>query len=349
MTGPDPTERTPTAAAQRRRTPPPPDRRLRPPRHSPPAARRAAAARLGHAATGRAATAATRLAATAGRSRRQRLAHPRGHHPGHRGLVLRDPDARARPAGPRLGSALAGHPDRPRRAGSSTRSVAAWCADWTQGDGSATDRAWLADWRRRVATLYAEVRGMAANDPAIALAHWRAVRESLFRDHPQSPVPTAAPSDVPGRPLRPRPEPALRGRRSSRPRRRRPAPSRSSCPNSGADTLAFSRIGRVTIPFAVRPAAAVRVLDGRLRGRPLHPVPRRDQRHRDLRRRPLPGRCREERRPRRRSGRGHDDPGLQLRRSSRRAPSTRAGRARWRHPRTAWTSRSVRESACRTA
>ena len=32
---------------------------------------------------------------------------------------------------------------------------------------------------------------MAANDPAIALAHWRAVRESLFRDHPQSPVPAA--------------------------------------------------------------------------------------------------------------------------------------------------------------
>src|SRR6188508_2893472 len=63
--------------------------------------------------------------------------------------------------------------------------------DWSQGDGSAMDRAWLADWRRRVATLYAEVRAMAAADPAFALAHWRAVRELLFREHPQSPVPAA--------------------------------------------------------------------------------------------------------------------------------------------------------------
>src|SRR6185312_5824417 len=63
---------------------------------------------------------------------------------------------------------------------------------WSQGDGSAMDRAWLADWRRRVAALYAEVRAMAASDPAIALAHWRAVREWLFREHPQSPVPADA-------------------------------------------------------------------------------------------------------------------------------------------------------------
>ena len=63
---------------------------------------------------------------------------------------------------------------------------------WSQGDGSAMDRAWLADWRRRVAALYAEVRAMAASDPGIALAHWRAVRELLFREHPQSPVPLAA-------------------------------------------------------------------------------------------------------------------------------------------------------------
>src|SRR6185312_6197039 len=63
---------------------------------------------------------------------------------------------------------------------------------WSQGDGSATDRAWLADWRRRVAGLYAEVRAMAASDPAIALAHWRAQRELLYREHPQSPVPATA-------------------------------------------------------------------------------------------------------------------------------------------------------------
>jgi uncharacterized protein len=67
--------------------------------------------------------------------------------------------------------------------------------DWSQGDGSALDRAWLADWRRRVAALYAEVRAMADTDPAIALAHWRAVRERLYREHPQSPVPVEARED----------------------------------------------------------------------------------------------------------------------------------------------------------
>lgn len=46
----------------------------------------------------------------------------------------------------------------------------------------------LADWRRVIAALYADVRRLAATDPAAALAHWRTTRESLFRDHPQSPV-----------------------------------------------------------------------------------------------------------------------------------------------------------------
>src|SRR3954451_1214533 len=64
--------------------------------------------------------------------------------------------------------------------------------EWTVGDRSATYRAWLADWRRRIATLYADVRAMAANDPGIALAHWRGVRETLSREHPQSPVPADA-------------------------------------------------------------------------------------------------------------------------------------------------------------
>jgi hypothetical protein len=62
---------------------------------------------------------------------------------------------------------------------------------WVQGDGSLEDRTTLADWRRSLAALYAEVRAMATDDPAIALAHWRAVRERLFREHPQSPVPVS--------------------------------------------------------------------------------------------------------------------------------------------------------------
>jgi uncharacterized protein (DUF1684 family) len=47
----------------------------------------------------------------------------------------------------------------------------------------------LADWRRRIATLYAEVRSHASSNPAAALAHWRAVRSHLYCTHPQSPVP----------------------------------------------------------------------------------------------------------------------------------------------------------------
>jgi uncharacterized protein (DUF1684 family) len=52
-------------------------------------------------------------------------------------------------------------------------------------------RLWLADWRRRIADLYGEVRSMAASDPEAAWQHWREVREALFREHPQSPVPAA--------------------------------------------------------------------------------------------------------------------------------------------------------------
>jgi uncharacterized protein len=51
------------------------------------------------------------------------------------------------------------------------------------------DRIELADWRRQVSDLYAEVRDTAATDPEDAWNRWRAVRESLYREHPQSPVP----------------------------------------------------------------------------------------------------------------------------------------------------------------
>jgi len=53
------------------------------------------------------------------------------------------------------------------------------------------DRIGLADWRRQVSDLYAEVRATAATDPETAWNRWRDVREGLYREHPQSPVPTA--------------------------------------------------------------------------------------------------------------------------------------------------------------
>jgi uncharacterized protein (DUF1684 family) len=47
----------------------------------------------------------------------------------------------------------------------------------------------LADWKRRVFDLYREVR--ADPDPAGAWRSWRAVRDDLFAQHPQSPLPAA--------------------------------------------------------------------------------------------------------------------------------------------------------------
>ncbi len=120
---------------------------------------------------------------------------------------------------------------------------------WTQGDGSAMDRAWLADWRRRVAALYAEVRAMAASDPAIALAHWRAVREHLFREHPQSPVPAAARATFQAHHFDH--DPALRFELALEPAPpAAPGAFALELPNSGSDNPSFSRVGRIAIPFA---------------------------------------------------------------------------------------------------
>ena len=44
----------------------------------------------------------------------------------------------------------------------------------------------LLEWKRRVFSLYAAVR--AADDPETAWRGWRAERDALFREHPQSPL-----------------------------------------------------------------------------------------------------------------------------------------------------------------
>lgn len=121
-------------------------------------------------------------------------------------------------------------------------------ADWTPGDGSPTDRLTLADWRRRVAALYVEVRAMAASDPEVAHAHWRAAREWLFREHPQSPVPAARRASFRAHhwPY----DPALRWAVPLDPDPpRAPSAPALALPSSGESTLGFDRIGTVRLPF----------------------------------------------------------------------------------------------------
>lgn len=49
----------------------------------------------------------------------------------------------------------------------------------------------LLDWRRTVAALYADVRANAERDPEGTLTRFRAGRDRLFREHPESPLPPA--------------------------------------------------------------------------------------------------------------------------------------------------------------
>lgn len=124
---------------------------------------------------------------------------------------------------------------------------------------TARDRLDLADWRRRVADLYAATREDGARDPEGAWRRWRDARESLYRTHPQSPVPVA---ERPGFTAQYWPyDPSLRFELTLA---ADPAPTTVGAgfaaePLFGGMTLAlpistggyeaFTRIGRVEIPF----------------------------------------------------------------------------------------------------
>jgi hypothetical protein len=47
----------------------------------------------------------------------------------------------------------------------------------------------LLDWKRQIFALYEALRE--APEPRLAWEHWRATRDHLFREHPQSPIPAA--------------------------------------------------------------------------------------------------------------------------------------------------------------
>jgi uncharacterized protein (DUF1684 family) len=47
----------------------------------------------------------------------------------------------------------------------------------------------LLDWKRRIFSLYADIRS--TKDPEAMWRRWRSVRDEMFKAHPQSPIPTA--------------------------------------------------------------------------------------------------------------------------------------------------------------
>ncbi len=106
----------------------------------------------------------------------------------------------------------------------------------------------LADWRRRIATLYVEVRELAAGSPRAAWDHWRAARETLYVTHPQSPLPA---SDRAGFRARHWPyDPAVRFEVGLETALVDAGGSGLAVlPVSTGTELDFSRVGRATVPF----------------------------------------------------------------------------------------------------
>jgi uncharacterized protein len=94
------------------------------------------------------------------------------------------------------------------------------------------DELTLLDWKRRVFELYAEVR--ADPHPNHAWQRWRAVREELFRSHPQSPSHDARPAYFDY-------DPALRVYAAAEPVER----VRREIATSGDEPYSFTRFGRV--------------------------------------------------------------------------------------------------------
>jgi uncharacterized protein len=127
-----------------------------------------------------------------------------------------------------------------------------------KGGAEATLR--LADWRRRISDLYADVRRVAATDPRAAAELWQRTRNSLYREHPQSPVPPAERTSFELRFFEH--DPAFRFEVEVEPDdsaadphddpaagEPAAAPGSFGLPISIGGTMSFRRIGHVTIPF----------------------------------------------------------------------------------------------------
>jgi uncharacterized protein (DUF1684 family) len=101
----------------------------------------------------------------------------------------------------------------------------------------------LLDWRRAVADLYADARATSAADPVGALERFRAGRDGLFRDHPDSPLQVDDRTGFTGLPYWPH-DPDLRFEVDVE-----PLPvQRAIAMAVNGESFALDRIGRVTLP-----------------------------------------------------------------------------------------------------
>jgi uncharacterized protein (DUF1684 family) len=104
----------------------------------------------------------------------------------------------------------------------------------------------LLDWKRRVFALYAAARAEA--DPARAAAAWRAGRDALLRDHPQSPIPADERPAFAGLPYFDH-DPAARVLAEVVPTE----PQRFEVPASAGEAMAFVRFARARFAFGGEP------------------------------------------------------------------------------------------------
>jgi uncharacterized protein (DUF1684 family) len=96
----------------------------------------------------------------------------------------------------------------------------------------------LADWRRQIAALYAELR--AGREPgADRLARFRAAKDRLFAEHPQSPIPAAERATFSGLAYWPH-DGELRRHADFE---ADPAPPAADLPVSTGEAFSFSRVG----------------------------------------------------------------------------------------------------------
>jgi hypothetical protein len=102
----------------------------------------------------------------------------------------------------------------------------------------------LLDWRRRVAAMYAEVRATAGRDPAGTVARFRAERDRLFRDHPDSPLTPEVRDGFAGIPYWPH-DPAMRFEAAVEALPVEPITATSL----SGEAFRLERIGRVWLPI----------------------------------------------------------------------------------------------------